>query len=370
MNDRESFLRAIEAEPDDDTVRLVFADWLDDNGDPDRARFIRLQCEYARAYGSCRPSKSAGPQRKLEQEMDGLLKLHRAQWTAGLPEWARNETFERGFPHLFSLTGKQFLDHAAAIRAVGPLDTLFLRLLKGRDVSVLSSAHLEGVRLLSVEGCQITDAGITAFTANPHARRVSRLWTERLGVLGEAKEANKLTDASAVALAETDNLPALTELDLSGYKKMSVEAIRALVGSEKREGLTILHLSGGTGGPSVATVFRTEDFRLTNLQELLLDDCRCGDDGATTLAASAGLRQLQVLSLTKNKITDKGALAIIRSPHLRSLRTLDLRENPRITDATAHAILADDRAWEEVGLLETGVSAELLERIAERCRQR
>ena len=44
----ESFLRAIIADPADDLPRLVYADWLDENGDPDRAEFIRVQCELAK----------------------------------------------------------------------------------------------------------------------------------------------------------------------------------------------------------------------------------------------------------------------------------------------------------------------------------
>jgi uncharacterized protein (TIGR02996 family) len=43
MPDRDSFLAAIASNPDDDLPRLVFADWLDENGDPDRAAFIRTQ---------------------------------------------------------------------------------------------------------------------------------------------------------------------------------------------------------------------------------------------------------------------------------------------------------------------------------------
>lgn len=41
---RESFIRCICEQPAEDTTRLVFADWLDENGDPDRAEFIRVQC--------------------------------------------------------------------------------------------------------------------------------------------------------------------------------------------------------------------------------------------------------------------------------------------------------------------------------------
>ena len=46
--ERDAFLSRIAEEPDDDTVRLVFADWLEEQGDEPRARFIRLQVEAAR----------------------------------------------------------------------------------------------------------------------------------------------------------------------------------------------------------------------------------------------------------------------------------------------------------------------------------
>lgn len=41
----QSFLQSIIATPEDDTPRLIFADWLEEHGDSDRAEFIRLQCE-------------------------------------------------------------------------------------------------------------------------------------------------------------------------------------------------------------------------------------------------------------------------------------------------------------------------------------
>ena len=48
MDEMLPFLRAIAAHPDDDTPRLVFADWLDEHDHPERAEFIRLQIELAR----------------------------------------------------------------------------------------------------------------------------------------------------------------------------------------------------------------------------------------------------------------------------------------------------------------------------------
>ena len=37
------FIRAINADPDDDSPRLIFADWLDEQGECERAEFIRVQ---------------------------------------------------------------------------------------------------------------------------------------------------------------------------------------------------------------------------------------------------------------------------------------------------------------------------------------
>jgi uncharacterized protein (TIGR02996 family) len=44
----DAFLADIVENPDDDGVRLIYADWLEDHGQPERAEFIRVQCELAR----------------------------------------------------------------------------------------------------------------------------------------------------------------------------------------------------------------------------------------------------------------------------------------------------------------------------------
>jgi uncharacterized protein (TIGR02996 family) len=58
MNDETAFIRKICEEPDEDTHRLVFVDWLEEDGEPERAEFIRLGCELAtiphpNAVGEC-----------------------------------------------------------------------------------------------------------------------------------------------------------------------------------------------------------------------------------------------------------------------------------------------------------------------------
>lgn len=49
----DDFLTAITAAPDDDTPRLVYADWLDEHGRRARAALIRVQCEQARLPEPC-----------------------------------------------------------------------------------------------------------------------------------------------------------------------------------------------------------------------------------------------------------------------------------------------------------------------------
>lgn len=46
--DRDAILKAILDSPGDDLPRLAFADWCEENGDPDRGEFIRVQLELAR----------------------------------------------------------------------------------------------------------------------------------------------------------------------------------------------------------------------------------------------------------------------------------------------------------------------------------
>src|SRR3954470_18857584 len=63
MKERELLLKAVCDNPDDDTPRLVFADWLQEHGDEERAEFIRLQIQLARmAY----QPKEAGRLRRRE----------------------------------------------------------------------------------------------------------------------------------------------------------------------------------------------------------------------------------------------------------------------------------------------------------------
>lgn len=82
-----AFLNAITAQPDDDLPRLVYADWLDENGQSPRAEFIRLQIARFRAGQT---SFSPG-------EYD-LLRQYEPEWRNELPPLLQaGASFRRGF---------------------------------------------------------------------------------------------------------------------------------------------------------------------------------------------------------------------------------------------------------------------------------
>ncbi len=77
-----TFIQAIQASPGDEVPRLVYADWLDDQGDP-RGELIRVQCELAR-----RPANDL-ERKRLEQRADELLDDYGELWLEPLRDRAR-----------------------------------------------------------------------------------------------------------------------------------------------------------------------------------------------------------------------------------------------------------------------------------------
>ena len=60
MTDRERLLKAILDNPEEDTPRLMYADEVEEHGDPHRAEFIRVGCELARTPGLVKTGENGG----------------------------------------------------------------------------------------------------------------------------------------------------------------------------------------------------------------------------------------------------------------------------------------------------------------------
>jgi uncharacterized protein (TIGR02996 family)/excisionase family DNA binding protein len=88
-------LQAIVERPNDDPTRRIYADWLEENGWPERADFIRLQLDLARAPECGHSGKRPGcPVCEGRQREEELLAAHGTAWLAELPgpgwEWRRS----------------------------------------------------------------------------------------------------------------------------------------------------------------------------------------------------------------------------------------------------------------------------------------
>jgi uncharacterized protein (TIGR02996 family) len=143
MADHTGFLQAICSHPDDDGHRLVYADWLEDNGEAERAAFIRLQCQFARfCRDADEPFLSVLPADQLqpEQRQRFLAPLH----ALGLPDCFSR--YHSGSPDGFAFYFRRgFVEDLegygvpAAVRFIERAEELF-RLTPLRNLRILAEA--------------------------------------------------------------------------------------------------------------------------------------------------------------------------------------------------------------------------------------
>src|SRR5262249_23791083 len=124
------FLADIVANIDDDTPRLVYADWLAENGRDERAEFIRVQVERVRL-----PARGAAPVR-LRLPGQELLERRGEAWLAELPavEGAKWEGFRRGIVAEVSFASFEAMRKSAhACREVAPVEAVTVRWPRKRE---------------------------------------------------------------------------------------------------------------------------------------------------------------------------------------------------------------------------------------------
>ncbi len=133
----DALLKAILANPDDDAPRLIYADWLDENGQEERAELIRVQIALAVADGCpvddsdyCKKFNRWHAMQLRERELlqgprpdlyeNEVCWFHQGDGTDTWrilfrPQW------RRGFVHAIICTAEDWIAHAAAILAAQPV---------------------------------------------------------------------------------------------------------------------------------------------------------------------------------------------------------------------------------------------------------
>jgi uncharacterized protein (TIGR02996 family) len=259
---REALLQAVLAEPEEEAPRLIYADWLEEQGRPedaDRAEFIRVQIELAHAT-----EQTARTKQLLKREKE-LWNAHKAQWLAHLPPHLRNKRglrFHRGFLEELSLPPASWAKHGARLFGQNPLFRVRLPGPVDRHVvgDLVVIPDLARIRELSLAGCQIIEP---------------------------------------------------------------ITTLQILFGTPFLSGLARLSLSGcGLSTREVGVL--VESPLLGRLAEVDLPHNDIGPGGAQALAGSPQARNLRRLSLAGNPVGDAGGKALAGSAHLGAVERLDL----------------------------------------------
>jgi uncharacterized protein (TIGR02996 family) len=129
MTTEPELLRAVLSEPDSDSPRIAFADWLEEQGETERAEFIRVQVALA---VETRKTYQVRLKRRLKQMCRGVVTLRRWTWTnyvlddlgwgLSINGWpfcvvpvVPHATFRRGFVHAITCAAANFLEHADSL---------------------------------------------------------------------------------------------------------------------------------------------------------------------------------------------------------------------------------------------------------------
>ena len=321
MDQASAFLQDVVAHPDDDAPRLVYADWLEEQGDASswaRAEFIRVQ--YALA-GLPRGDIRRAP---LEQRQRDLLLAHEQQWTDGLSELGvQGRQFRRGFVERITIHPGQLIEFGDRLRARVPLRELNLtgqlQWPYPRHTAINLDALAQLPLLDQITALHVVELqGSGANSSSP----VPLLQSPRLARLTELSIL--LHRTVRPVLARAPYLPHLKTLRVGGYHLDSAAGF--FFRKANLSGLTRLELHLlNEGAPSDLHALARSP-HLTRLEELSLADCRV----SARLGDLAGGRfpRLRLLDLGNTRLGSVDLRVLLAGPLLQSVEVLDLPGNP------------------------------------------
>jgi uncharacterized protein (TIGR02996 family) len=378
MKQEDAFLQAICDNPDDDTPRLGYADWLDDHGDEAgraRAAFIRAQIELARLPALDDSAEMGARRRRLRIGEAQLLKTYGRTWLkpfrsrSGVLRGSNvRAQFHRGFIERLALPIARFIKEGKALTAKLPLRALEFTLARATELVALAncpalrrvselhlwppprdaalrltplaqSPHLMNLRELRLSCMSLDPADFPAVLESPLRLRLTSLWLSQITPATEvalaitgSPAATRLTRLALLSNGLTSgNLfptraryPQLVDLRLSD-NELSAEAAQELATADL-PALRSLDLSfNNIGVAGARAITAAENWR--RLTRLSLACNAVGPELGRTIAESAYLHQLQMLDLTQTRLGDPGAAAVVDSPRIVSLLALRLGGN-------------------------------------------
>lgn len=332
------FIASIQDAPEDDVPRLVFADWLEENGESARAEFIRVQCELARlpTFDTRYPELHL---RQLE-----LLAEHEVDW---LGEWAERLVrweFRRGLLHAITITPQPFVKQGEELFLDHPVQRVALvnergNSLVAEEVPETVSAPVMGqVRAVETAGCRrdeplrgmyggrvITNAWLSALAS---ARHVTRL--EELHLNGDTRSGRDALDLDTWRrFCRARHLRTLRRLDLSdAYTHDHGETLREVVQLLGKSSFVkeLRSLSFARCHLDNEGIRQLASAPWVHLEDLDLGGCDVlGADGLEAVLMAPSLSQLRSLSIPYGMELQ----VLAGSPRLGQLHTLRLHGDSR-----------------------------------------
>jgi uncharacterized protein (TIGR02996 family) len=372
MTDHDALLRAICDHPDEDTPRLVFADFLEEQNQPDRAAFIRAQVELARTP-EWEPFAAFCRHRRPEWDKGGPYRHTLPPVDGSNLEWSP-EPFRRGF-------GRWLV-----VRSLGAWEVEAARLFESAPVSSLTlhtatlddwrgfvagpffprlrrltftTSPVEPVRAL----CELkAPAGVTHLTFKRSSGASMPEIVEELlqtpfgttlrGVhfhLGLGPPTLLMEALAAPDAARLERL-AFTTLNMTG------EHVGILCRGPAAANLTELRLRNQPLGEGVRVL--AAELRSPTLRRLDLVDVAVEPGGLEALGAADAFAGLRLLDLSRNVLRPKATKVLASAPSQAGLRAVRLKRCAIGDKGVRH--LAAARFWPnlvELDLRENPISS-------------
>lgn len=315
--DFEGLLRGTFREPDDDIARGVFADFLEENGQSDRAALIRYQCEHAQLQ----------PGTARAKELDQLIKPLAAtlkKQIGPLPENMKVQ-FVRGFVRL-----EAYMNH---FMDVGSFPTRLINLFRDGWIETLAlplageldtdaRPLLAQVGELDVSRYGLTDDFLLALaTATAKARTDGRLTRVKV------HSSNRKAFDHILQIQQGKEADTSADLEpVRGYYQLNTQTFRQLLRFGRLSGARDLFISCGVPfGEAEVEALLTADLSITRY--LGLYGWAFTRTAMEALASAPDLTKLTTLQLRACRINGQIVSALVASPLFAVLKTLDLSEN-------------------------------------------
>jgi uncharacterized protein (TIGR02996 family) len=305
MTSEADFLNALHQSPDDDDLRLVFADWLEEHDDP-HAELFRLSANLATMTEDDLQTEV------LTQRAVELRHRDMAAWLGPLAGRVISWEVRRGLLQIRARaeTLATFLDDPEVDRVLRWVRLLDLVGEVNAIRDVLACPHLLVLDTLDLGCNRLSDGDVEELADFPHMARLSSLllYNNAVGVGGME------------ALCRSPHLRGLRELSLAGNRV--TDRGHWLLGRPFPQ-LQSLDLSRNPLENS-GIVWLSRARREKGLTCLGLFQTGCSAAGARALASCPVLEGVERLSLGHNALQDAGVAALADSPYLQRLRSLDL----------------------------------------------